>query len=96
MRIHADSDAMAQASATIRSTIGAIESDVNGLLHQLMALQSSWTGSASDAFQALIQEWRRTQRQVEESLENINRALAMAGEGYRETERSNADLFRIR
>ncbi|GAB3616379.1 hypothetical protein GCM10027416_09360 [Okibacterium endophyticum] len=95
MKYQVDSDLVSQATATVRSTIANIESDVDALLNQLTSLQSSWTGNAASAFQAVISDWRQTQHRVEESLENINQALARAGEHYREAERVNTDLFRV-
>ena len=59
----------------------------------LQDLQSSWTGSASTNFQGVLDKWRATQRQVEESIAQINEALSRAGVNYSDTEQSNASMF---
>ena len=51
-----------------------------------MQLQASWTGSAAVAFQTVVDQWRVTQRQVEDSLAGINAALAAAGRQYADAE----------
>lgn len=88
-----DSEAVFGASAAARATSDRIQSDVSGMLAQLTSLQSSWSGQAATAFQALITDWRATQQHVTESLEAINAALALAGQQYAEIEQANARLF---
>jgi len=41
-----------------------------------------------------VEQWRGTQRQVEESLANINASLAAAGRQYADTELATTSLFR--
>jgi WXG100 family type VII secretion target len=60
---------------------------------QLAALQSSWSGDAALAFQAVVADWNATQLRVEESLNAINLALGQAGQQYADTESANARLF---
>jgi early secretory antigenic target protein ESAT-6 len=88
-----DADAIHGAHIGVRGTGSRVQSEVAGMLAQLQSLQDSWTGQASVAFQALVQEWRATQQRVEESLANINDALAAAGRQYDEVEAGNARLF---
>jgi early secretory antigenic target protein ESAT-6 len=64
------------------------------MMSQLMQLQASWTGSASIAFQGVVDQWRVTQRQVEDSLAGINTALAAAGRQYADAEHATTSLFR--
>jgi len=89
-----DSDAVLSATVAVRGTIDRIQSETQGMLGQLVHLQSSWTGSASIAFSSVIEQWRATQHQVEESLEAINGALAAAGRQYAEAEQYGVSLFR--
>ena len=63
-----------------------VESSVSQMMTRLTQLQSEWTGSASGSFQELISDWRGTQRQVKESLDDISRVLAEAGRTYSTTE----------
>ena len=62
----------------------------------LLDLQSTWTGSASNNFQALLQEWHATELKVESSLESINGALSMAATQYAQAEEANARMFTAR
>ena len=89
-----DSDAVFSASAAVRGTIDRLQGETHAMLAQLTQLQSSWTGSASAAFAGVVEQWRATQRQVEESLTSINAALAAAGRQYADTELATTSLFR--
>lgn len=92
-RYQVDSEAVLTTTGSVRDSMGRIESEVSGLLAQLVNLQSSWTGQASTAFQGVVTEWRATQQHVVESLSSINLALGQAGQQYADIEQSNARLF---
>ncbi|GAA1465451.1 WXG100 family type VII secretion target [Microbacterium thalassium] len=89
-----DSDAVIAATGSVRNTIDRIEGETHAMMSQLTQLQSTWTGGASSAFHAAVEQWRVTQRQVEESLAGINAALASAGRQYAEAEQATMSLFR--
>ncbi|WP_237188844.1 WXG100 family type VII secretion target [Rothia nasimurium] len=88
-----DSDLIASKSAQARAQVETIVAEVNALTVSLQDLQGSWTGSASANFQGVLMNWRNTQRQVEESIAQINEALSRAGINYSETEMANASMF---
>ncbi|KRB38896.1 UNVERIFIED_CONTAM: WXG100 family type VII secretion target [Microbacterium sp. SLM126] len=89
-----DSDAVLAATAGVRGTIERLQAESNAMMAQLMQLQSTWTGSASVAFHTVTDQWRSTQRQVEETLSGISVALAAAGRQYAEAELATTSLFR--
>ena len=89
-----DSDAVLSATGSIRGTIDRLEGETHAMLTQLTHLQSAWSGAAAVAFQGAVDQWRATQRQVEESLSAINQALAIAGRQYAEAEQASLSLFR--
>jgi early secretory antigenic target protein ESAT-6 len=89
-----DSDAVLSTTAAVRGTIDRLQGETQAMLAQLTQLQSSWTGSAAVAFQSVIDQWRVTQRQVEDSLAGINAALAAAGRQYADAEQATTNLFR--
>lgn len=89
-----DSDAVIASTSTIRATIDRLQAETGALMAQLTQLQGSWTGAASVAFQASVDQWRGTQRQVEESLAGINAALGVAGRQYADAEMASMSLFR--
>ena len=88
-----DSEVIASKSAQAKAHVASITAEVNGMTASLQDLQSSWTGSASTNFQGVLGKWRATQRQVEESIAQINEALSRAGVNYSDTEQSNASMF---
>lgn len=89
-----DTDAVLTATATVRGTIERLEAESAALMSQLTQLQSSWTGSAAAAFQGTIEQWRGTQRHVEQTLADINAALSVAGQQYADAEHASTSLFR--
>ena len=89
-----DSDAVFSASTAVRGTIDRLAGETHAMLSQLTQLQASWTGGASVAFLSVIDQWRATQRQVEDSLAAINGALHLAGRQYAEAEQASLTLFR--
>lgn len=88
-----DADAIHGASIAVRGTATRLQSEVSAMHSQLQALQDSWSGQASVAFQGVVQDWRATQIRVEESLAAINEALAQAGRQYDEVEQGNLRMF---
>lgn len=89
-----DSDAVTGATGNIHASMERLSSESSALLGQLVGLSGSWTGTASNAFQTVVADWRATQQRVEESLGSIGRALGAAAEQYAEAELLNAGLFR--
>lgn len=89
-----DSDAVLTATASVRGTAERLEAETSSMLAQLTHLQSAWTGAASGAFHGVVEQWRATQRQVEDALASISQALAAAGRQYAEAEQVSLSLFR--
>ncbi len=89
-----DSDAVLTATAAVRGTADRLEAETAAMQAQLTQLQSAWTGAASVAFHGVVEQWRATQRQVEESLAAISQALAVAGQQYADAEQASLSLFR--
>jgi len=89
-----DSDAVIATTAAVRGTIDRLQGETQAMLTQLTQLQASWTGSAAVAFHTVVDQWRATQRQVEDSLAGINAALATAGQQYADAEHATTSLFR--
>jgi 6 kDa early secretory antigenic target len=92
-RYEVDSAQVAAASATVRSSSAAIAAEVDRMMRALVDLQGSWRGQASTQFQHLAAEWRGTQTRVRDNLEQINAALAAAGQQYADVEERTARLF---
>lgn len=88
-----DSDQVWAANASIQATILRINQEVDLLHSQLLGLQSSWTGLASNSFQELANQWRATEAVVASQLGSLGTALAIAANHYTEIELSNQRLF---
>ena len=90
---HVDSDAVRQATDHATATISRVQADMQQLTSHLQALQGSWSGQASNAFQSVLGEWRNTQVAVENQLVQITQSLGFAAQHYAEMEAENARLF---
>lgn len=89
-----DSDAVMIATTQVRGTSERLQAETQSMLAQLTQLEATWSGSASVAFRGVLDRWRVTQRQVEESLAEISAALGVAGRQYADAEQATVSLFR--
>ncbi|MFD5226659.1 WXG100 family type VII secretion target [Microbacterium sp. NPDC058342] len=89
-----DTDAVHAAHGAARSTMERLQADSTALMAQLTQLQSSWTGSASAAFQQCSEQWRSAQVHVEQALASIGTALGSAASQYADADQYSASLFR--
>ncbi|MGW8484543.1 WXG100 family type VII secretion target [Microbacterium sp. NPDC055903] len=89
-----DTDAVHATTAAARGTVDRLQAESAALAAQLAQLQSSWTGSASAAFQACGEQWRIAQQQVEQALASISTALGTAATQYADADQYSASLFR--
>ncbi|MDR0946099.1 MAG: WXG100 family type VII secretion target [Bifidobacteriaceae bacterium] len=88
-----DSDLIAAATGGVRKSIGAIQAESAALMAQLNDLQGSWRGAAATAFAGVAAGWQATQVKVEAALDQINRALEVAGQNYAEAETGALAMF---
>ncbi|WP_353113950.1 WXG100 family type VII secretion target [Microbacterium sp.] len=89
-----DTDAVHAAHGAARATMERLQSESAALMSQLTQLQSSWTGSASLAFQGCSEQWRGAQLHVEQALASIGAALGAAATQYADADQYSASLFR--
>lgn len=54
MRYEVDSERVAQASAAVNGSVGAIRAEVGAMMRHLQDLQSSWHGSAATSFAGVM------------------------------------------
>ncbi|NAZ83977.1 WXG100 family type VII secretion target [Kineococcus sp. R8] len=88
-----DSAQVASASLAVQTSSTAIAAETEGMLRNLQALEASWKGQAATGFQSVTAQWRATQERVRLSLEEIQRALATAGQQYADVEAANTRMF---
>lgn len=89
-----DTDAVHSAHGAARATMERLQAESASLMAQLTQLQSSWTGSASNAFQQCSEQWRGAQQHVEQALASISTALGSAASQYADADQYSASLFR--
>ena len=92
-RFEVDSAQVAQASAAVQGSITTLSGEVDRMMRHLLDLQGSWQGQAAASFQGVVGEWRATQERVRACLEEINRALATAGQTYADAEAGAVRMF---
>jgi WXG100 family type VII secretion target len=92
-RYEVDSAQVIQAGAAVQASAQQIGDEVDRMMRHLLDLQGSWRGQAATSFQGVIGDWRATQERVRASLEDIQRALALAGRQYAEVESTTAAMF---
>ena len=90
-----DSDAVAQATSTVQSSVSRIQGEVALLRNHLADLQASWSGPAATAFQGTVDVWHQTQLRVEESLTQLSQTLSLAARQYAEMEIATTRLFSV-
>jgi WXG100 family type VII secretion target len=92
-RFEVDSAQVARAGAAVQASASAISAEVDGMMRHLVELQASWRGQAATSFQQVVADWRVTQERVHSNLEEIRRALAVAGQQYAEAEGAAVRMF---
>ena len=92
-RFEVDSAQVQTASAKVSASTTAIRSEVAAMMRHLTELQGTWQGSAATAFNGVMTDWSRTQRRVEQSLDQVTKALNTAAKSYAEAEQHAARLF---
>lgn len=89
-----DTEAVQAAHGAARATMERLQSESAALMAQLTQLQSSWTGTASAAFQQCSEQWRGAQAHVEQVLASIGAALGSSAAQYADADLYSASLFR--
>ncbi|GAT73968.1 WXG100 family type VII secretion target [Microbacterium hydrocarbonoxydans] len=89
-----DTEAVTAAHGAARATMERLRTESATLMSQLTQLQSSWVGTASDAFQGCAEQWRGAALHVEQTLESIGSSLGAAATQYADADRYSASLFR--
>ena len=89
-----DSDSLLHGKAELAQGSDRLRGDVLFIMGRVQQLESTWQGSASQAFQGIAAEWHSLHLQVEQALENLAQRLELAGVGYQQVEHDVAGMFR--
>ena len=92
-RFEVDSTQVAAASGAVQASAQEIGNEVDRMMRHLLELQASWKGAAATSFQHVVTDWRATQERVRVTLEEIQRALAVAGRQYEDAENAATRMF---
>jgi WXG100 family type VII secretion target len=92
-RYEVDAAQVAAASAAVQTSVQELGGEVDRMMRHLLELQSSWKGAAATSFQHVVTDWRATQERVRTTLEEIQRALAVAGHQYEDAEAAATRMF---
>ncbi|RAV34420.1 WXG100 family type VII secretion target [Corynebacterium heidelbergense] len=80
------------------NNVDSINSNVQAELQRLAAVvegtAGSWRGDAQNAFQALMERWNTSARQLSEALQSISENLRANARAFDETEMANQAAFR--
>jgi early secretory antigenic target protein ESAT-6 len=86
--------ALEQGANSTRNVAGQIQQELNDLRGYLAPLVATWTGTASDDYQALQRKWDTAADDLHKALQQIAQAITVACENYTQTERANASMWR--
>ncbi|WP_312172238.1 WXG100 family type VII secretion target [Microbacterium sp.] len=89
-----DTEAVGAAHGSALATMERLRAEAATLMAQLTQLQSTWVGTASNAFQSCAEQWRGAQIHVEQALESIGTGLGSAATQYADADQYSASLFR--
>ena len=92
-RYEVDSAQVTAASAAVQSSAQQVSAEVDRMMRHLVDLQSTWKGQAATSFQHVVTDWRTVQERVRSNLEEIQRALAVAGQQYAQAEEAAVRMF---
>lgn len=93
MSFEVDAERVQSAATAAAGTARNLVSESDTMMRNLLALQECWRGSASQNFQAVINQWKDAQKQLVESLDSVHGALTTAARQYTEVEAANSRLF---
>ncbi len=88
-----DSESIVSAGQRVAASSANLRAEVSALMGELVALHSSWNGTASAQFSECITQWQGVQAQVEAALDNIGTQLHRAASVYSDAEAQSAALF---
>lgn len=82
--------ALANAAQAIQSTYSNLNQKLDDLQRQLQPVVSTWSGQASENYQAQQQKWNQAQTDLGNVLQAIGKAVETAHDAYTQTEQANA------
>jgi WXG100 family type VII secretion target len=84
---------MQQCSAQIEQVSQSINSQLNSLMNQLQPVASTWKGSASSAFQQLMERWQSDATKLTQALNSISEMMGTSSKNYAASEEQNTSAI---
>ncbi len=81
------------AAGSISTQAGKVQSSLDDLKSYLQPLVATWTGTASEQYQAHQAQWDKAAADLQSVLAAIGTAVQRAAEDYRDGERNNANRW---
>ena len=88
--------ALQDAERDIRTCVGNVRGKLDDLAEYLTPLTNSWTGDASQAYQARMQEWHAAAKDLADALERIAGIVRTAESNYRSAVTTNKTMWPVR
>lgn len=79
-----------EASTKIRTSAGAIKTQLDDLERRVLRVVGTWDGEAKEAFQTTHRGWKNEVQNLEAKLNAIAVALQTSNDNYSATDRRNA------
>lgn len=92
-RIEVDSTRVAAASTAVQASAERIRTEIDTMTRQLTEFQANWKGTAASSFQQVMTDWRATQEQVHQALDEIRQALAIAAQQCEQAKNTAIRIF---
>jgi early secretory antigenic target protein ESAT-6 len=86
-------ESIGQAAQDCVSINNQFRTELSDLQSYLAPMISTWTGRASEDYQALQKQWNTSADDLSTILQQIAQALTIAKENYTTTEQSNASVW---
>ena len=94
VHLAAQTEDIHQKASTVQQEAAEADAMLSKLTAALNELHATWQGPASQAFQHLYATWSTQAKNMQQTLENIGRALNAAGTDYEQLESHIASSMR--
>lgn len=84
---------ISQASSDVRQGASRIRQQLDDLESAVKKVSATWEGAAQEGYQQKQREWDQRAASLQQTLEQIAKALDVAAQNYQSTESKNASMW---
>ncbi|ALC05053.1 hypothetical protein CDES_03000 [Corynebacterium deserti GIMN1.010] len=88
-----ESDVMLATAGQVDDTNDQVQSELNRLRGVVDSVRGSWAGQAQVSFDALMNRWNASARQLQEALGSISENIRSNARNFESTEADNSQAF---